>query len=209
MERYKKRYIKNAVVIPILVAIVICVLFFTVLYAVSDDFPSVKESLVLASYDNADVCDAQELEVENHSISRDKINNLHSNVTFGTISIGSTDYPLIYDANEVNAMGKFNMDITNTVIGDVGTAYLFCYKTDSKKLKTVKKGDRISVETNYGSFTYEVVKTESADDSTLVHIGDGLGKALVLYTDGSNSAGISDEYFCAVCQLTDGTQITH
>lgn len=208
MERYKKRYIKNAVVIPVAVAIVVSALFFVLIYTNSSDFPSVNERLVLASYDSADISEAAEIEVHNNSVSRSKIDNLQSNMTFGNIRINQTDYPLIYDANEVNAVGKFNMDAGNTFIGDVGTAYVSCYKSDSKALKAVAIGDEIEIETNYGSFVYEVIKTTSADKSTLSHIGDGVGRALVLYTDASQGAGIGSAYFCAVCQFADGTQIT-
>jgi len=208
MERYRKRYVNNSIIMPTVVAVILTVLFFVVLSLMSDNIPFVKDTVEVASYDSAEISQAEQLDVSDHSISRSKVKALDSNTTFGSIRIGQTEYPLIYNANEVNAMGKFNMDPQSVVIGDIGSAYLSCYKSDSAELKALRAGDSINIETHYGSFVYQVVAAKSAYDSTLGSIGDGVGKALVLYTDGSKGVGISDKYFCVICRMVSGTEIT-
>lgn len=193
---------------PAIVAVVLTVLFFVLLNLMSGNIPFVKDTVEVASYDSAEISQAEKLDVSDNSISRSKAKVLNSNMTFGSIGIGQTEYPLIYNANEVNAMGKFNMDPKSVVIGDIGSAYLSCYKSDSAELKALRTGDRINIETHYGSFVYQVVDTKTANDSTLGSIGDGIGKALVLYTDGSKGVGISDRYSCVICRMVSGTEVT-
>ncbi len=208
MERYKKRYVNNGIIIPTVISVILTVLFFVILNLASGNIPFVKDTVEVASYDSAEISRAEQLEISDNSISRSKAKALDSNTTFGSISIGQTEYPLIYDANEVNAMGKFNMETDSIVIGDVGSAFLSCYKSDSAGLKALKAGDIINIETHYGSFVYQVVDTKSAAASKLDSVGDGIGKALVLYTDGTKSVGISNRYFCVICRMVSGTEIT-
>lgn len=207
MERYKRKYIKNGVIIPAVIAVAMTALFFIVLNIVSGGFPFVKDTVEVASYEKAEILQADKVDISGNIVKRSDAEISQSNTVFGSITIAQKEYPLIYDANEVNAMGKFNMQGNSTVIGDTGSAFLSCYKSDSAQLKALKTGDEINIQTHYGSFVYRVDYTKYVLPSTLDSVADGVGKALVLYTDGSRGVGMGGNYFCAVCHKASGTEV--
>ena len=81
-------------------------------------------------------------------------------------------------------------------------------KTTVLKIKLASKGDLINIDTFYSSYEYEVIKTLTVkNDYELKKVGAGLSRALVLYTDNSVGAGISNEYYVCVAVMKTGTKV--
>lgn len=129
------------------------------------------------------------------------------NTIIGEIAIENTNYSLIYWANEVNANSKFNIE-TDTLIGEIGVCRAQIYKDESNMLKLLSPGESITISTFYSDYEYEVVEALTVSNLTeLSHCGEGVGRALVLYTDNSLGVGTSDEYFVCVCKMVSGTEV--
>ncbi len=209
MDHFKKRLIKSGIIIPVIISVASAVLFFAVLYIYSDVFPFSDNTVSISDYEKAEIVEAQTLALKGNTVSKSDIPQISPNTVIGSIEAGDSSLPLIYNSNDVNAMGKINVSNDAKLFGEIGTVLASCYKSDADFLKSMSAGDILNVNTHYGSFTYEVTETDAVNDFLLVKKqGDGIGRALVLYTDNSSEIGMSDEYFTVTCKMTSGTQIT-
>ena len=69
------------------------------------------------------------------------------------------------------------------------------YKNNSAKIKLASEGDTINIDTFYSSYEYTIKNIYTAHNKhELKNAGAGLSRALVLYTDSSVGAGISNAY---------------
>ena len=209
MNRYKKRLVKDGIVIPIIIAVIATALFFTVMHKISGEFPFANNTVSISDYEKAEIIEAQPLELSGSTFSKKDIPQIAANTVIGSIEAKGTSMSLIYNSNDVNAVGRMNISKDSKLFGEVGTVFAFCYKADAAFLKSLAAGDTLNINTHYGSFIYEVVKIDTVNDLSLAHEqGDGVGRALVLCTDNSNKSGISDEYLTVTCTMTSGTQVT-
>lgn len=190
MTHKQKRLVVKGVITPLIIAILLCTV--CIPYILNyPKLPFVSQEAQLAQYS------AQEIK---QAVSSD--DGCEANAIIGSVSIYDSTLPLIFNANEVNANGKLNLMPYGALAGKTGTAYMELYKNDSAKLKLTGKGDIITVSTNYGEYEYKVYDTciinglDSVQDSSA-----GLGNSLVIYTDNSMQAGISEEYFTVICTL--------
>lgn len=209
MNHYKKRLIKNGIVIPLIIAIIATALFFAVLSLYKDEFPFVNNTVSISDYEKAELVEAQPLKLSGNTVSKKDIPQIAANTIIGSIEAKDSSMPLIYNSNDVNAVGRMNISKDSKLFGEVGTVVASCYKANADFLKSLSVGDTLNVDIHYGSFIYKVIKTDVVDDLSLVEKqGDGVGRALVLYTDNSNEIGISNKYLTVTCTMTDGIQIT-
>lgn len=210
MDHYQKKLLKKGIIVPLIISFVITAGFFALMIPFSSLLPFSENNIALAEYEKADIIQAEKIvSAADGSVSKRDILPLENNTALGTVRAGETILPLIYNANEVNASGKFNLSKDGVLAGETGCALIFCGKSDANNIKSLQTGDEISVETVYGSFVYEV--TETVVCSRLQDIeksAEGIGKSLVIYTDNSSNVGIGSDYFAVVCKLTSGNNIT-
>lgn len=210
MDRYKKRLIKNGIVLPAIIAVVAAVLFFAVLGMLKSAFPFTEKAVCIAEYEKADIITAEKAEPEgNGAISKNDLPALSPNTLIGSAEANGKSLELIYDANEVNALGRLNISGDSKLAGETGTVFVSCYKADADFIKSLKVGDTVELNITYGSYKYEVAAVTETDNPSLAKKqGDGIGRALVLYTDKSSGSGISDRCIAVVCEMTDGRPVT-
>lgn len=204
----EKRLVKYGVVIPVIIAVLISVVFCSVLEKAF--YPFSKAEIYLADYQPDEI--KQPLDYKGSSgetVNRQDIAAcITDNTIVGNISVGNSDYPIIYNANEVNASGKFNIK-NNILIGETGVSFAEIYKNDSNMVKMLSKGDVVTVTTFYSEYEFKVIETLTASkNSQLSRCGEGIGSALVLYTDNSTGPGISNEKFVCVCEMISGARVT-
>ena len=101
--------------------------------------------------------------------------------------------------------------LSGSVISEHGHTWIGMDISESM-LKIAKEneveGDLINIDTFYSSYEYEVIKTLTVkNDYELKKVGAGLSRALVLYTDNSVGAGISNEYYVCVAVMKTGTKV--
>lgn len=209
MEHFKKRLVKNGIIIPVIIAVIMSALFFAVLSVFSDEFPFTDNYVSISDYEKAKIIEAEPIKPGKSEISKRDIPTIAPNTVIGEIEAKGVKMPLIYDANDVNAMGKMNISGDSRLFGETGTVAASCYKADANFLKSMSDGDTLNINTHYGGFTYEITKINTINDLSLVKKqGDGVGRALVLYTDNSDKMGITNEYLVITCIMTSGIHIT-
>ena len=209
MNHYKKRLVKNGIIIPIIIAVILALLFFAVLYSFSDEFPFANNTVSISDYEKSEIIEAQPLEISGNTVSKKDIPQIADNIVIGSIETKDLSLPLIYNSNDANAVGRMNISKDSKLFGEVGTVFASCYKANSDFLKSLSVGDALTVNTYYGSFVYEVAEIDVLSDFFLVNKqGNGIGRALVLCTDNSDEIGISEEYLTVTCTMTSGIQIT-
>lgn len=190
MTHKQKRLIVKGVATPLIIAILlsaVCIPYFLNY----PKLPFVSEEAQLAQYGEEEI---------KQSVSSD--DGFEANTIIGSVSIYDSAFPLIFNANEVNANGKLNLMPYGALAGKTGTAYMELYKNDSAKLKLIGKGDIITISTYYGEYEYKVYDTRIINGLNSVKgSSTGLGNSLVIYTDNSMQAGISEEYFTVICTL--------
>ena len=139
---------------------------------------------------------------------KSSFNKLENNSVIGTISVGDESLPLIYKADKVNANERFNINIGSSLPGEIGTCFTEVYKNNSAKIKLASKGDTINIDTFYSSYEYTIKSIYTAHNKhELKNAGAGLSRALVLYTDSSVGAGISNEYYVCVAVMKSGAKV--
>lgn len=207
MTDNEKRLVKYTAVIPVIVAVLLSVVFCSAL--AKNYYPFTKGEIRFADYQAEDIKQPSEFNGSmGETVNRQDIAScITDNTIIGEISVGNSDYPVIYNANDVNASGKFNIK-NDTLIGETGVSFAEIYKNDSAMVKMLSKGDVITVTTFYSVYEFEVTETLAvSNDSQLSHCGEGVGRALVLYTDNSVGLGISDEKFVCVCKMISGSKV--
>ncbi|MDD6728728.1 MAG: hypothetical protein PUE08_05870 [Eubacteriales bacterium] len=208
MNHDEKRLIKYSALIPVIVAVVLSAVFCAVLANI--DFPFTDRTVSLADYQKEEIKEPSEFQGDfGETIKRGDIAGCVSdNTIIGDISIENTSFPVIYNANEVNACGKLNI-VNDAFIGETRRSFAEIYKNDSSMLKMLAKGDTVTVTTFYSVYDYEVVDTMTVSNySQLKRCGEGIGNAVVLFTDNSVGPGISNEYFVCVCKMISGSKVT-
>lgn len=209
MEHYKKRLIKNGIIIPIIVAVIITAAFFAALRLFASEFPFTENPISFAQYEKSEISTAQKIDINGTSISKSEIPEVLSNTIIGNATANGKSMELIYDANDVNALGKLNISDDSKLVGEIGTVYSYCYKSDGDFVRSLKVGDKLELDVNYGKYEYAVTSINVSDDLSLVKKqSTGVGKAFVLYTDNSDDIGISGSYLTVVCEMTNGKAVT-
>lgn len=208
MSKNEKRFIGCAAVLPLIVAVGLSAVFGVTVTRL--DFPFAEDTVRLAEYQKEEIKPLPQFTGESgETVGKgDVYSCLEDNMLMGDISLENSNYPIIYNANEVNALGKFNIT-GEKVIGEVGVCRAEIYKNDSAMLRMLSEGDVLTVNTFYSVYEYEVVSAETVSgDTQLSHCGEGIGRALVLYTDSSIGVGTGDEYYVCVCKMTSGGRVT-
>ncbi|MDE5985615.1 MAG: hypothetical protein K2H13_10225 [Eubacterium sp.] len=209
MSHNEKRFFTNSVVIPMIIAFVAASMFFIALNILSDEFPFTLNMTYASDFEHSEVLRTDKQIMSGDTVSKSDITPPSDNLLVGSIDANGKSLELIYDANAVNAIGRFNIMSDSKYIGEVGAAFAQCYKSDSDFIKQLTEGDIVKVNTYYGDFVYEVTDISICDSVLEVKKqGDGIGRALVLYSDCSDGVGISDSITAAVCQMTGGYKVT-
>lgn len=209
MSHNEKRFLQNSVIIPLIIAIAGAGMFFSVLHIHAAEFPFTSNMTYASDFEPCEILSPDEQILSGDTVSKRDIIPLSDNMSVGSIDANGKSLELIYDANAVNAVGRFNITPYSKYIGEIGTVFAECYKADSDFLKQLDEGDSVNVHTYYGDFVYEVTDIGVCDSVLDVKKqGDGIDKALVLYADCSNGVGISDSVSAVVCQMTSGYKVT-
>lgn len=208
MNHSQKKFVKFAAVIPAIAALLATVLFFAVFSRFDNSLPFDNKQSVFADYDMEDVIVAENAMLNKNEIIKSELPIITSNTIIGKINIGSKSLELIYDANPFNAIGKCNVAENGKLPGEVGVSILSCYKSDSLVVKSLEAENIVTVDTIYGKCEYQVIDTYYVDgEENIRALADGIGRAMLIYCDSTKSSGISNNYFVAVCQMTDGVKI--
>ncbi len=211
MTKNEKRLIKNGIVIPIVVSLLlaVCYVLISTHFGIVDtqkteiaNIGSVESTSNVAKFKAEGLEDGVKGTI---SISTEDIGE---NYPLGNIEIGNDTFDLMYKADSYNACDKFNINIGYTLVGEAGTCFAEVYKNHASSIKLLTKGDTININTVYSSYEYTVEDTYTVSNlHDLKNVGAGLGRALVLYADNSVGAGIGDEYFVCVATMKSGTKI--
>ncbi len=205
MTKNEKRLVLNGIFLPVVLAIILSVLFVG-----SVDILESNNSFINASVQSDEIKKVTSLDIkeENGIIAKSSFQKLEANSIIGNVNFEDKSLPLIYNASTVNANDKFNIDLNSTLPGEIRPCFAQVYKNNSSKIKLASKGDLINIDTFYSSYEYEVIKTLTVkNDYELKKVGAGLSRALVLYTDNSVGAGISNEYYVCVAVMKTGTKV--
>lgn len=205
MTKNEKRLVLNGIFLPVVLAIILSVLFVG-----SVDILESNNSFINASVQSDEIKKVTSLDIkeENGIIAKSSFQKLEANSIIGNVNFEDKSLPLIYNPSAVNANDKFNIDLNSTLPGEIGPCFAQVYKNNSSKIKLASKGDLINIDTFYSSYEYEVIKTLTVkNDYELKKVGAGLSRALVLYTDNSVGAGISNEYYVCVAVMKTGTKV--
>ena len=205
MTKNEKRLVLNGIFLPVVLAIILSVLFVG-----SVDILESNNSFINASVQSDEIKKVTSLGIkeENGIIAKSSFQKLEANSIIGNVNFEDKSLPLIYSASAVNANDKFNIDLNSTLPGEIGPCFAQVYKNNSSKIKLASKGDLINIDTFYSSYEYEVIKTLTVkNDYELKKVGAGLSRVLVLYTDNSVGAGISNKYYVCVAVMKTGTKV--
>ena len=208
MSNNDKKIAGRAFTVPLTVAVLLSVLFIvTILFA--DIFPFASQEVDLGGFEQEEIKTVTDFQPSGEVIKKQELDIISPNTIIGSISVFDSDYPIIYNASRVNAMGKFNISDKSDLIGEAGASYLSVQKGDSAKLKMLAENDSIYIDTFYSSYEYKIVKiTAVKNENDIFSCADGISSAVVLFTDNSVGVGTSDEYFVCVGEMVSGSRVT-
>lgn len=210
MDHYQKKLLKKGIIVPFIIALIITAGFFAVIFPFSSYMPFTQKNISLAEYEKSDIIQMEKVLPDSEgNVKKTDLLPIKANTALGTISAEQTEMPLLYNPNEVNASGCFGLSKNGVLIGETGCAVISCRKGDSAEIKSLKPGNLIHIETVYGNYVYEVTQTAVINQENDIKKAAGeIGRSLVIYTDNSNSIGISSKYFAVICKFISGNNIT-
>lgn len=206
MTKKQKDIITKGIIIPVTAALILTIISVVIIRTLQ--LPYSNGSTSFADFSSEQITEINQFDGEvTDVIRRVDIGAIDSNTIIGSITISDSTYPLIFNANDVNAMGKMN--ITGKLIpGETGVSFMEVYKDEGAKLKLVNTDSVITISTFYNDYEYRVKSTFIAkNDDALSDAGVGMPSSVVLYTDNSMGIGIGSEKFVAVCELVSGTRV--
>lgn len=115
----------------------------------------------------------------------------------------SLDVP-VYWGSDIELFERGACQSTGSVLaGDKGNSVISAHEdTYFSELKNLKKDDEITINTNYGIFTYKVKETISFKKDNNKYVVPSKETKLTLYTCKKNVLGSSDERIGVICELT-------
>ena len=206
MTKNEKRLIKSGIVIPVVISILLAVCYILI----SSNLGTVDaQNIEIANIESASDSKIVKYDGEKDSTAAiASLKDMGKNYCLGDIEVGNDTFELMYNADPYTACDRFNINIGNTLVGETGTCFAEVYKNHASSIKLLAKGDTININTFYSSYEYTVEDAYTVKNlHDLKNAGAGLGRALVLYTDNSVGAGISDEYFVCVATMKTGEKI--
>lgn len=208
MNSYKKKFLKNAIIIPIVIAVVMTILFFVSYNAVADNLIYKQGRISLSDYSYSELSEAEEIMSENGSVNKSDIMSVKDNTVIATADFDGQAMPVVYKANEVNSSGNLSLN-GDIFFGEAGVCCLYCNRKDNKNIRMLSENDTINIDSFYGDYSYRVVQvTACENEAQLGRVADSMSKALVLYTDSNTSIGINNSYCVVVCEMIDGIDVT-
>lgn len=211
MTKNEKRLVKNGIVIPVVISILlaVCYILLSSHFGMADagqmKIANIGSAESSSNSDTVKITGTEDGVGATVSISPDDIKE---NYNLGNIEISNDTFELMYKADSYNACDRFNINIGDTLVGEAGVCFAEVYKNHASSIKLLSKGDTININTVYSSYEYTVEDTYAVKNMhDLKNVGAGLGRALVLYTDNSVGAGIGNEYFVCVATMKSGTKI--
>lgn len=209
MNTRKKRFVKMAIVIPVIIAVMITILFFALYNVIAKNMLFTEREFRFSDYTAAEVTEMESFSPGGTQIRKNELPLPVDNTVIGSADLSGQAIPVIFQANEMNSAHRLNMTEGSSMIGENGCVFLSLNKKDSSALKALKENDIVKIDTYYGSYEYRITAIRNINnDIELKKSGDEYGKSAVLYTDGSNDIGTSDTYYTVIGEMVSGTAVT-
>lgn len=137
---------------------------------------------------------------ENGEFIRPKYGELYAIIKSESLSL---DVP-VYWGSDIELFERGACQSTGSVlVGDKGNSVISAHEdTFFAELKDLGKGDELTINTNYGVFTYKVKETISFKKDSNKYVVPSDETKLTLYTCKKNVLGSSDERIGVICELT-------
>lgn len=178
----KKEILRNATVIPIIFGIILAIALCFYLNANIEGVLPVPRNTTFAYHDSAIVDASAKVDWE----------NLKSNDSIGELEIGETKLALCYEADYSNLIGSVSVAKESAALNNIGCAYL---KTTMANAKLFENAKKISIDSEYGSFKYELIdKLEFKNEYQAKIYAPSAPKSLVVYYQASNGVGLTSKY---------------
>ena len=208
MKKFKvKNYLKDILIVPLIAGAIVAIIYLIVFCSVSNSFPFYNRTVNLCAYQTQDVLKVDSFNSKG-KIKKSELPEISPNAIIGSMSIDGKNVEIIYDANEYNSSERLNMSSDSILFGQSGGATLSCPTPYTDFLKGLKKGDKLTVNSFYGKYRYEVLKSSVCDTIPEVKkTDDKLNRSLIIYADNENTAGISYNYYAVVCKMVQGKTI--
>jgi len=158
------------------------------------------ESAGLIIRENEIVDDYSGTTSENGELIRPKYGELYAIIKSDSLSL---DVP-VYWGSDIELFERGACQSTGSVIvGDKGNSVISAHEdTFFSELKDLKEGDEITVNTNYGKFTYKVKQKIAFKKDNNKYVVPSDDTKLTLYTCKKNVLGSSDERIGVICEQT-------
>lgn len=120
------------------------------------------------------------------------LSTLKSNDYIGTIKILGNNLNIKYDCDYSNMISSLSMNKQNSHFGDVGCVYLRAFSDSAKVLEGETE---IDIESVFGTYKYKLIGQHKSDNEfKILSTAPPVSKALVIYYQISDGAGLSSKY---------------
>lgn len=208
MKKRKEKFIRQGIITPIIISIIVSALFFAVYSILVENAFFEERYFAFADYTQSDIKEAERIESESSFVRVGELGSIEDNTVIGSAYIDGHDMPIIFNANELNRVDRLNLDRDSVFIGETGCAYLHCEKKNASTIRMLSKDDVITIDTCYGSYEYIIVDIKTAKTGAdLKSAADEFGRAIAVYTDESVGIGTSDVYYVVIGEMVNGKKV--
>lgn len=187
----RKELILTAVVMPLAIGLILSIVFVMIAKPSISKVLPIDEGTAFAYHDN--------LDSNSETVSQDvDIADLKANDVIGTVKILGNDMNIKYNCDYSNTINSLSFNQQNCRFGDIGCVYL---ETNHNSAKIIEGESELDIESVFGTYKYQLVEQYKADNEfKILSSVPNYSKAMVIYYQNTNGAGLSSSYTALVYQ---------
>lgn len=173
----------NAIIMPIVLGILLCIAFFLFMNYSDVLFP-IPQGTLLAYHDS-----------EIDSRKETDIKNISENDVIGELKYKDSSLRILYNADYSNLAGAASLNSEGSLPGEIGCAYVHAYHSNFSDLRSISDGDEIVISGIIGEYKYKYLySSDSKSEYGIVSENPDVSKGLIIYCEKSDGIGFSSDY---------------
>ena len=206
-SRLTKGFIEKGIVFPLITAVAVTAVVFSLTPFAKHYVPFYKDELCLASFCEEKTVEAQKISPSQAAVSKASLGITEGNTEIGTLNADGQTLNLIYNADYYNT-SKGDSLVSERLPGETGAAYIYGYKTQMQFLYNIEQGDTFTLSLCYGDYEFKVINADAVTgENNVLSRNPNVEHGIVIYTNCDEGAGISSKYYVVTAEMTSGAAV--
>lgn len=206
-SRLSKSFIEKGVIFPLITAVAVTAVVFSLTPFVKHYVALYNEELCLASFCEEKTVEAQKISPSQAAVSKASLGITEGNTQIGTLNADGQTLNLIYNADYYNTSKGASL-VSERLPGETGAAYIYGYKAQMQFLYNIEQGDTFTLSLCYGDYEFKVINADAVTgESNVFSRNPNVKHGIVIYTNFDEGAGICSKYYVVTAEMISGAAV--